>query len=89
MRALVYHGPGQISWDPVPDPAIEEPTDAIVRVDAATVCGSDLRILRGDLPEVKPGTVLGHEAVGDAGPFAEDLDEAQARRRTCRRARDR
>ncbi|WP_405885449.1 alcohol dehydrogenase catalytic domain-containing protein [Streptomyces sp. NBC_01136] len=65
MRALVYHGPAQTSWDTVPDPAIEEATDAIVRVDATTVCGSDLHILRGDLPEVKPGTVLGHEAVGE------------------------
>lgn len=65
VRALVYHGPAQTSWDTVPDPAIEEATDAIVRVDATTVCGSDLHILRGDLPEVKPGTVLGHEAVGE------------------------
>ncbi|KUO19295.1 alcohol dehydrogenase catalytic domain-containing protein [Streptomyces dysideae] len=65
MRALVYHGPEQTSWDTVPDPAIEEATDAIVRVEATTVCGSDLHILRGDLPEVKPGTILGHEAVGE------------------------
>ncbi|MCX4903804.1 alcohol dehydrogenase catalytic domain-containing protein [Streptomyces sp. NBC_00878] len=65
MRALVYHGPGQASWDTVTDPAIEDPTDAIVRVDSTTICGTDLHILRGDLPEVKPGTVLGHEAVGE------------------------
>ncbi|MFJ9865738.1 alcohol dehydrogenase catalytic domain-containing protein [Streptomyces sp. NPDC101165] len=65
MRALVYHGPAQSSWDTVQDPAIQEATDAIVRVDATTVCGSDLHIRRGDLPEVKPGTVLGHEAVGE------------------------
>ncbi|TLS41227.1 zinc-binding dehydrogenase [Streptomyces montanus] len=65
MRALVYHGPGQISWDTVTDPAIEDPGDAVVRVDATTICGTDLHILRGDLPEVKPGTVLGHEAVGE------------------------
>jgi alcohol dehydrogenase len=65
MRALVYHGPAQSSWDTVPDSAIEEATDAIVRVDATTICGSDLHILRGDLPEVKPGTILGHEAVGE------------------------
>ncbi|MER6015848.1 alcohol dehydrogenase catalytic domain-containing protein [Streptomyces bluensis] len=65
MRALVYHGPEHSSWDTVTDPAIEEATDAIVRVDATTVCGSDLHILRGDLPEVKPGTILGHEAVGE------------------------
>jgi len=65
MRALVYHGPQQTSWDTIRDPSIEKATDAIVRVDATTVCGSDLHILRGDLPEVKPGTVLGHEAVGE------------------------
>ncbi|MXM64669.1 alcohol dehydrogenase catalytic domain-containing protein [Streptomyces sp. HUCO-GS316] len=65
MRALVYHGPGQISWDTVADPVIEEPTDAVVRVDATTICGTDLHILNGDLSEVKPGTVLGHEAVGE------------------------
>jgi alcohol dehydrogenase len=64
MRALVYHGSERISWDTVPAPVIEEPTDAIVRVDTTTICGSDLHILRGDLPEVKPGTILGHEAVG-------------------------
>lgn len=50
VRALVYHGPGHISWDTAPDPAMEETTDAIVRVDATTVCGSDLHILGGDLP---------------------------------------
>ncbi|WP_225094950.1 alcohol dehydrogenase catalytic domain-containing protein [Streptomyces sp. CoH27] len=65
MRALVYHGPSQASWDTAPDPVIEEPGDAIVRIDATTVCGTDLHIRRGDLPEVKPGTVLGHEAVGE------------------------
>ncbi|MGA5406486.1 alcohol dehydrogenase catalytic domain-containing protein [Streptomyces lavendulocolor] len=65
MRALVYHGPARSSWEAVPDPTIEEDTDAIVRVDATTVCGSDLHILRGDLPEVNPGTILGHEAVGE------------------------
>ncbi|WP_340385018.1 alcohol dehydrogenase catalytic domain-containing protein [Streptomyces sp. SS7] len=73
MRALVYHGPGQSSWDTVPDPVIEEATDVIVRVDATTVCGSDLRILGGDLPEVKPGTVLGHEAVGEVVEVGRDI----------------
>ena len=64
MKALVFHGPGQRSWDRVPDPAIVEPTDAIVRIDSSTICGTDLHILKGDVPEVRPGTVLGHEAVG-------------------------
>ena len=64
MKALVYHGPGERSWESAPDPAILEPTDAIVRIDTSTICGTDLHILKGDVPEVKPGTILGHEAVG-------------------------
>jgi alcohol dehydrogenase len=64
MRALVYHGPGQKAWEEVPDPEITDDGDAIVRVDAATICGTDLHILNGDVPEVHPGRILGHEAVG-------------------------
>src|SRR6202521_1671804 len=64
MKALVYHGPGQKSWDTVPNPTIQFPTDAIVKIDTATICGTDLHILKGDVPAVKPGTILGHEAVG-------------------------
>ncbi len=64
MRALVYHGVGQKSWDEVPDPVIQDDTDAIVGIDAVTICGTDLHILKGDVPEVTPGRVLGHEAVG-------------------------
>jgi alcohol dehydrogenase len=64
MKALVYHGPGQRSWDEVPDPVLVDSTDAIVRIDSSTICGTDLHILKGDVPEVKPGTILGHEAVG-------------------------
>ncbi len=64
MKALVYHGPGQRGWDEVPDPTIIDPTDIVVRIDTSTICGSDLHILKGDVPETPPGTVLGHEAVG-------------------------
>ena len=64
MKALVYHGPGQRSWESAPDPSIVDATDAIVRIDATTICGTDLHILKGDVPEVTPGTILGHEAVG-------------------------
>jgi alcohol dehydrogenase len=64
MKALVYHGANQRSWDTVPDPGIVDPTDAIVRIDSSTICGSDLHILKGDVPETTPGTVLGHEAIG-------------------------
>jgi alcohol dehydrogenase len=64
MKALVYHGPNNKSWDEVPDLTLLDDTDAIVRIDATTICGSDLHILKGDLPEVTPGRILGHEAVG-------------------------
>jgi alcohol dehydrogenase len=64
MKALVYHGPGQRSWDDVPEPTIEAPTDIVVRIDSSTICGTDLHILKGDVPAVLPGTILGHEAVG-------------------------
>ena len=64
MKALVYHGPGLRSWDSVDDPKIVDPTDAIVRIDTSTICGSDLHILKGDVPAVTAGTILGHEAVG-------------------------
>ncbi len=71
MKALVYHGPGERGWDTVDDPTIADQGDVIVRIDSSTICGTDLHILKGDVPEVKPGTVLGHEAVGtiqEVGP---------------------
>ncbi len=64
MRALVYHGPGTKAWEEVPKPEIIADTDAIVRVDAVTICGTDLHILKGDVPAVTDGRILGHEAVG-------------------------
>jgi len=64
MKALVYHGPGQREWEEKPDPQVQRDTDVIVGVDAVTICGTDLHILKGDVPEVAAGTVLGHEAVG-------------------------
>jgi alcohol dehydrogenase len=64
MKALVYHGPGAKAWEEVPMPELYADTDAIVRVDAVTICGTDLHILKGDVPEVTPGRILGHEAVG-------------------------
>jgi alcohol dehydrogenase len=64
MRALVYHGPGDKAWEEVPEPEIAADTDAIVRVDATTICGTDLHILKGDVPAVTNGRILGHEAVG-------------------------
>ncbi len=64
MKALIYQGPGRRAWESVPDPSILAPTDAIVRIESSTICGTDLHILKGDVPAVKPGTILGHEAVG-------------------------
>jgi alcohol dehydrogenase len=64
MKALVYQGPGSKAWTEVPHPKLLADTDAIVRVDTTTICGSDLHILKGDTPEVTAGRVLGHEAVG-------------------------
>jgi alcohol dehydrogenase len=64
MKALVYHGPGIKAWEDAPTPTIIDDTDAIVRVDATTICGTDLHILKGDVPTVTDGRILGHEAVG-------------------------
>ncbi len=64
MKALVYQGPGKKEWTEVPDPVITNPTDAIVRIEATTICGTDLHILKGDVPAVTPGRILGHEGVG-------------------------
>ena len=64
MKALVFGGPGQRSWDDVDDPGIQDPTDVIVKVDTTTICGTDLHILKGDVPAVTEGRILGHEAVG-------------------------
>jgi alcohol dehydrogenase len=64
MKALVYHGPGNKSWQEKPKPVILQGTDAIVRVTKTTICGTDLHILKGDIPEVTYGRILGHEGVG-------------------------
>ena len=64
MKGLVYHGPGSLAWEERPRPTIETPTDAVVRITHTTICGTDLHILAGDVPEVPPGTILGHEGVG-------------------------
>lgn len=74
MKALVYHGPGQKAWEDVPNPVLLEPTDAIVKMEVTTICGTDLHILKGDVPAVTPGRILGHEGVGvvtEVGPGCE------------------
>lgn len=64
MKAIVFHGAQDKRWEDVPKPTIVGDTDAIVRVDAVTICGTDLHILKGDVPAVTEGRILGHEAVG-------------------------
>src|SRR6185295_11888478 len=64
MEALVYHGPGKPVWEKAKKPRVQEPTDAVVRITTSTICGTDLHILKGDLPAVAEGRILGHEAVG-------------------------
>jgi alcohol dehydrogenase len=64
MKALVYHGPGESAWEDKPRPAIQAPGDAIVRITTSTICGTDLHILKGDLPAVTDGRILGHEGIG-------------------------
>lgn len=64
MKALVYGGPGKKSVMDVPKPEVENATDAVVKILHTTICGTDLHILKGDVPTCQPGTVLGHEGVG-------------------------
>lgn len=64
MKAMVYKGPGQKVWESVPTPKIAQPTDAIIKIAKTTICGTDLHILKGDVPAVTSGRILGHEAVG-------------------------
>ena len=64
MKALVYKGPGKKEWEDVPNPVIQRPTDVIVKMVATTICGTDLHILKGDVPEVEVGRILGHEGIG-------------------------
>jgi alcohol dehydrogenase len=61
---MVYHGPGKKSWESVPVPGIQHPTDAIIRITKTTICGTDLHILKGDVPAVTDGRILGHEGTG-------------------------
>ena len=64
MKALVYGGPGVRAWQSKPKPVIRDPGDAVVRITTSTICGTDLHIMKGDVPTVTPGRILGHEGVG-------------------------
>jgi alcohol dehydrogenase len=77
MKALVYHGPGIKAWEDVARPQLADDTDVIVRVDTTTICGTDLHILKGDLPAMVDGRIIGHEAVGtvaEVGSGVKNLD---------------
>jgi threonine dehydrogenase-like Zn-dependent dehydrogenase len=73
MKAVVFHGIGDIRLEDVPDPTIQEPTDAIVRLTASAICGTDLHMVRGTMPGMKPGTILGHEGVGVVEEIGADV----------------
>ena len=75
MKALVYKGPGEKAWEEVADPKIQESTDVIVEMAATTICGTDLHILKGDVPEVSVGRILGHEGIGVITEVGEGVDQ--------------
>ena len=75
MRALVYKGPESIAWQEMPDPRIQKPTDAIVKIETTTICGTDLHILKGDVATVQSGRILGHEGVGVVTEVGEAVTE--------------
>ena len=80
MKALVYHGRGDIRCDEVSDPKIEDGRDAILKVTACAICGSDLHLMGGFVPEMKSGDVLGHECMGEVvvlGRVDPDLEHQQ------------
>jgi len=73
MKAVVFHGIGDIRLDEVEEPSIEKPTDAVVRLSASAICGTDLHMIRGTMPGMKPGTILGHEGVGYVESLGDDV----------------
>lgn len=77
MKAVVFHGIGEIRLDDVPEPKIEQPTDAIVRITASAICGTDLHLVRGTVPGMQPGTIIGHEGVGVVEDIGRDVRHVQ------------
>ena len=73
MKAVVWHGEGDIRLDSVPDPEIKHPQDAIVRIERSAICGTDLHFIRGTMSGMQPGTILGHEAVGVVTEIGADV----------------
>ena len=74
MKAVVFHGIGDIRLETVRDPKLKEPTDALIRITASAICGTDLHFVRGTMTGPEPGTVLGHEAVGSKALGATKVD---------------
>ncbi|SDF94611.1 alcohol dehydrogenase [Onishia taeanensis] len=77
MKALVFHGPGKRRWEDKPRPTLINPTDAVVRITHTTICGTDLHILKGDVPAVTEGRILGHEGVGVVEEVGEGVSNIQ------------
>jgi threonine dehydrogenase-like Zn-dependent dehydrogenase len=73
MKAVVWHGIGDIRQEDVPEPHIQESTDAIVQLTAAAICGTDLHMVRGTMTDMQPGTILGHEGVGIIEDIGSDV----------------
>jgi len=73
VKAVVFHGPGDIRLDEVSDPRIQEPTDAIVRLTSSAICGTDLHFVRSTFSGMEPGTILGHEGVGVVEQLGSDV----------------
>ncbi len=73
MKAVVFHGVGDIRLEDVPEPSLKDPTDAIVRITTSAICGTDLHFIRGTMPGMKEGTILGHEGVGVIEQLGEDV----------------
>ena len=73
MKAVVWHAVGDIRLDEVPEPTVQEPTDAVVRLTSSAICGTDLHFVRGTMSGMKPGTILGHEGVGVVEALGEDV----------------
>ena len=82
---LIYGGPGKRSWELAPDPGIQTPTDIIVKMKTTTICGTDWHILKGDVRETTPGTILGDEGVGTVEEVGSGVGTRSRQRRGCQR----
>ena len=80
MKALVWHGKRDVRVDEVPDPTIQEPTDAIIKVTSTAICGSDLHLYEVLGAYLTPGDILGHEPMGIVEELGPDVDQSKARR---------